>query len=80
MRGSDINMVLGGLTMPAVAAAAAGFRGGLVYAKRPFLKMTLVKYVLSETEVSKTRRKTTRLKDQLSKTHRKMTPLKSTPS
>ena len=73
-------MILGGLKKAAMAAAAAGFRGGLVYAKRPFLKMTLVKYVLSETEVSKTRRKTTLLKEQLSKTRRKMTPLKSQPS
>ena len=73
-------MVLGGLNGVALAAGSAGFRGGLVYAKRPFLKMTLVKYVLSETEVSKTRRKTTRLKDQLSKTRRKMTHLKSKPS
>ena len=47
-------MVLGGLNRVALAAGSAGFRGGLVYAKRPFLKMTLVKYVLSETEESKT--------------------------
>ena len=73
-------MVENGLKTAEVAAATAGFRGGLVYAKRPFLKMTLVKYVLSETEVSKTHRKTTRLKDQLSKTRRKMTHLKSKPS
>ena len=73
-------MVLGGLKKLAVAAGSAGFRGGLVYAKRPFLKMTLVKYVLSETEVSKTRRKTTLLKDQQQKTRRKITPLTSRPS
>ena len=73
-------MVENGLKSLEVAAGAAGFCGGLVYAKRPFLKTTLVKHVLSETEVSKTRRKTTLLKDQLSKTRRKMTPLKSKPS
>ena len=73
-------MVVYGFLGLEVAAAAAGFRGGLVYAKRPFLKMTLVKYVLSETEVSKTCRKTTLLKGQLSKTRRKMTHLKSQPS
>ena len=73
-------MVLSGCLTRDLAAGAAGFCGGLVYAKRQFLKMTLVKYVLSETEVSKTHRKTTLLKDQLSKTRHKMTPLKSQPS
>ena len=44
-----------------------------------FWQLTLVKYVLFETQVSKTRRKIALLTGQPSKTRRKMTPLKSKP-
>ena len=42
--------------------------------------MTLVKHMLLERLMSRTRRKMTLLADKPTRTHRKMTPLKSQPS